>query len=69
MRPNLGREGRDPEELGQCPNFHQIHFFKASLMVYVSVCSGMLIIFVWPKFIFCWCGQMSGWLVLNMMDG
>ena len=29
MRPNLGREGRDPEELGQTfTNF----FFKASLM-------------------------------------
>ena len=31
MRPNLGREGMDPEELGQCPNFHLIYFFKASL--------------------------------------
>ena len=31
MRPSLGREGRDPEELGQCPNFHRIYFLKASL--------------------------------------
>ena len=30
MPPNIGREGRDPEELGQCPNFHQF-FFKAVL--------------------------------------
>ena len=31
MRPNLGREGRDPPELGKCPNFHRIVFLKASL--------------------------------------
>ena len=41
MRPNLGREGRDPEELGQCPNFHRIYFLKASL-------SGPLLIMTFP---------------------
>ena len=31
MRPNLGREGRDPEELGQCPNFHRFFFLRLPL--------------------------------------
>ena len=31
MRPNLGSEGRDPGQLGQCPNFHHLLVLKASL--------------------------------------
>ena len=34
MCPNLGREGKDPEELGQCPNFYRILFLKAFLIKY-----------------------------------
>ena len=31
MRQNLGREGRDPEELGQCPNYERNFILKASI--------------------------------------
>ena len=31
MRPNLGGEGRDPRQLGQCSNFNRIWVLKASL--------------------------------------
>ena len=33
MRPNLGGEGRDPSQLGQCPNFNRIWVLKASLII------------------------------------
>ena len=32
MRPNLSRVGRDFCQLGQCPNFHRLLVFKASLI-------------------------------------
>ena len=31
MRPNLGRVGRDPGQLGQCSNSHRLLLMKASL--------------------------------------
>ena len=40
MRPNLGKEERDPEELGQCPNFHRICFWRFPLTFMVGIYSG-----------------------------
>ena len=33
MRPNLGGEGRDPGQLGQCPDSHRLLVLKASLII------------------------------------
>ena len=35
MRPNLGRVGRNPGQLGQCPNSHNLLVLKASLTLLI----------------------------------
>ena len=43
MHPNYSREGRDPEELGLCPNFDQIYFWRLPLIFSIYLCTSAII--------------------------